>query len=182
MSRKITHKKIVRIRQEEADDQLLSISEMAELAGVCVNTLRIWDRKGKVLAFARTDGGQRRYHRDQLKDIHRYREEADTLLYVGIRNSHTDIAVKKLLEESGERGWRVKTVIASETWPESRVRKSKYNLCRLVSSGKFKRVLLPNKLSTAPMELQELTALCGILSVPILMPEDLNKDNRKTLS
>lgn len=41
-------------------DRLISIGELAELKAVSVDTIRRWEKEGKVKAF-RTDGGHRRY-------------------------------------------------------------------------------------------------------------------------
>ena len=52
------------------DDQtdLLSIGEAARLLGVSVDTLRRWDREGK-LASIRTLGGQRRFSRAAVEAL-----------------------------------------------------------------------------------------------------------------
>lgn len=46
----------------------LTIGEVAERAGVATSALRFYEKEGLVEA-ARTDGGQRRYHRDVLRRI-----------------------------------------------------------------------------------------------------------------
>jgi len=43
------------------DNTLLSIGEAANMAGVSIQTLRRWDKSGKLVAL-KTSGGQRRYH------------------------------------------------------------------------------------------------------------------------
>src|SRR3989344_6842681 len=45
---------------------LLSIGEAATLIGVSINTLRIWDSKGKLKAL-RSSGGHRYYSKEQLE-------------------------------------------------------------------------------------------------------------------
>jgi MerR family transcriptional regulator, redox-sensitive transcriptional activator SoxR len=47
---------------------LLSIGEVADRAGVAPSALRFYEREGLVEA-TRSDGGQRRYHRDVLRRV-----------------------------------------------------------------------------------------------------------------
>jgi putative resolvase len=47
--------------------ELLTISEAARLVGVCVGTLREWDRSGVLRPSSRTPGGHRRYSLDDLR-------------------------------------------------------------------------------------------------------------------
>jgi predicted site-specific integrase-resolvase len=47
---------------------LLSIGEMANKLGVCVGTLRRWDREGRFHPYRRTVGGHRRYCIDEKQN------------------------------------------------------------------------------------------------------------------
>jgi len=47
---------------------LLTIGEVASRAGVAASTLRYYEREG-LIESSRSDGGQRRYHRDVLRRI-----------------------------------------------------------------------------------------------------------------
>jgi MerR family redox-sensitive transcriptional activator SoxR len=49
-------------------DAWLTIGEVAERTGVATSALRFYEREGLVAA-ARSDGGQRRFHRDALRRI-----------------------------------------------------------------------------------------------------------------
>lgn len=46
----------------------LSIGEVAERTGVAVSAVRFYEREG-LLTSRRTDGGQRRFHRDMLRRV-----------------------------------------------------------------------------------------------------------------
>jgi MerR family redox-sensitive transcriptional activator SoxR len=46
----------------------LTIGEVAERAGVATSALRFYEREG-LIHSTRTDGGQRRYHRDVLRRV-----------------------------------------------------------------------------------------------------------------
>jgi MerR family transcriptional regulator, redox-sensitive transcriptional activator SoxR len=47
---------------------LLSIGEVADRAGVATSALRFYEREG-LIESTRTEGGQRRYHRDVLRRV-----------------------------------------------------------------------------------------------------------------
>jgi putative resolvase len=46
--------------------KLISIKEAADALGVSVQTLRRWEKQGKVLPVQRTAGGQRRFNLHSL--------------------------------------------------------------------------------------------------------------------
>lgn len=48
--------------------ELLPIGEAARILGVSVETIRRWDRDGKILS-TRTLGGQRRFRRDVVESL-----------------------------------------------------------------------------------------------------------------
>lgn len=50
-----------------------SIGEVAELLGVERSTLRYWEKEFSTLNPSETPGGQRRYHRDDIRTILRIR-------------------------------------------------------------------------------------------------------------
>lgn len=49
-------------------ERLLSIGEVAERTGVATSALRFYESEG-LLSSTRTDGGQRRYHRSELRRV-----------------------------------------------------------------------------------------------------------------
>ncbi|WP_409449680.1 MerR family DNA-binding transcriptional regulator [Candidatus Igneacidithiobacillus taiwanensis] len=51
------------------DKKLVSIREAAEFLGVSAQTLRRWEREGKLIPDGRTIGGNRRYDLDRLRKI-----------------------------------------------------------------------------------------------------------------
>ena len=50
---------------EDEESELVTIGEAARILGVSVDTLRRWERDGK-LSASRTLGGQRRFRRDLI--------------------------------------------------------------------------------------------------------------------
>ncbi len=57
---------------EEKQDKLIRINEAAELLSVHPETLRRWDREGKLNAITINERGDRRY---SLKEINQYIEK-----------------------------------------------------------------------------------------------------------
>lgn len=76
-----------------ADDGVYAISVAAQLAGVAPQTLRLYEEKG-LLAPARTDGGTRRYSRQDLDRV----AEITTLTAGGL----TIEGIKRLFEMQTE--------------------------------------------------------------------------------
>ena len=66
---------------EDLDQGLFSISVAAELAGLHPQTLRLYEREG-LLDPARSQGGTRRYSRNDIARLHQISGLADTGLNV----------------------------------------------------------------------------------------------------
>lgn len=49
--------------------KMISISEVSELTGVTIKTLKIWDNEGKLKAKYKTAGGHRRYDLDDIENF-----------------------------------------------------------------------------------------------------------------
>jgi excisionase family DNA binding protein len=54
---------------EPENDELLSIEDVAEMLGVSTQTLRNWEKQGKLVPATRTAGNHRRYSRSQINAI-----------------------------------------------------------------------------------------------------------------
>lgn len=62
--------------------KMLSISEVSNLLGVTIKTLKIWDNEGKLKAKYKTSGGHRRY---DIDDINKFVGTAEKdLMSVGL--------------------------------------------------------------------------------------------------
>lgn len=59
-----------RTRYIQSDEEALAIGDASRMLGVTVETLRRWDRDGRIGSF-RTPGGQRRF---PLSEIRRLRD------------------------------------------------------------------------------------------------------------
>ena len=54
--------------QQKDEQALLSIGEAAEFTGVSIDTLRRWEKRGRLVAF-RSPGGHRYFEKEKLKDL-----------------------------------------------------------------------------------------------------------------
>lgn len=54
--------------QQNSDQALLSIGEAAEFTGVSIDTLRRWEKRGRLIAF-RSPGGHRYFEKEKLSDL-----------------------------------------------------------------------------------------------------------------
>ena len=77
-------------------DRLVTIGEASKLKGISIDTLRRWEREGKIVS-ERTDGGHRRYRVSQLLDI-KDEFKRKTILYCRV-SSHDQ---KKDLDTQAE--------------------------------------------------------------------------------
>ena len=56
-------------RDTQSNEEWLPIGEAARLLGVSVETVRRWERQGRITPARRTLGGQRRFLRDDIAKI-----------------------------------------------------------------------------------------------------------------
>ena len=47
--------------------KILSISEVSQMIGITIKTLKIWDNEGKLKCKFKTSGGHRRYDLDDIE-------------------------------------------------------------------------------------------------------------------
>lgn len=72
-------------RLRDPGDGVYAISVAAELSGLGLSSLRLYERKG-LITPARTEGGTRRYSEDDMDRLHRISELVDAGLNIeGIR-------------------------------------------------------------------------------------------------
>ncbi|WP_136611494.1 MerR family transcriptional regulator [Sinomonas albida] len=73
------------VRSRDSSDAVYAISVAAELSGLGLSSLRLYERKG-LLTPSRTGGGTRRYSEDDMERLHRIGELVEIGLNIeGIR-------------------------------------------------------------------------------------------------
>lgn len=73
--------------------KFIAIKEASNFLGVSTQTLRRWERQGKLIPAKRTPGGQRRYNVDQLvpsQHENSKRNEIPTLAYARVSSYDPD--------------------------------------------------------------------------------------------
>ncbi len=96
-------------RSRDSSDGVYAISVAAELSGLGLSSLRLYERKG-LINPARTEGGTRRYSEDDMERLHRISELVEAGLNIeGVRlvlaleaeNEHLRAQLAKLREVPG---------------------------------------------------------------------------------
>lgn len=97
-------------------DKLLSVAEAAELLGVSCNTLRRWEREGKLFPDERTEGNQRRYKLSSIRPemVRNDAHVPNTIAYARV-SSHDQkddlVRQKKMLELfCSANGWQFEII------------------------------------------------------------------------
>ncbi len=98
-------------------NKLLTIAEAAELLGVSGNTLRRWERQGKLVPDERTAGNQRRYRLSSVRPeiVRNDDRKRSTVAYARV-SSHDQkddlVRQKKMLEMfCSANGWQFEVLI-----------------------------------------------------------------------
>lgn len=85
------------LSEDDNSHELISIDVAAELLGVTKQTLRNWDKEGKLVPASRTGGGHRRYLRSQINVVRKAQIGNDEILLHDITASKLRDIVEKLL-------------------------------------------------------------------------------------
>lgn len=144
---------------------LIRITEMAQACGICANTLRNWDRAGRLRPKFRSAGRHRYYHPDQVGQAQEWVGLHDTLFVVQPpRDPKSELTA---LGVAANRGWR------PEIWP-TRINESKSEwrerLARRLASGRYRRVVC---LGGRSAFVRDLRALCKWFKLRLLTRGDL---------
>ena len=152
----------------------LSISEAAYLLGVSTDTLRRWEKEGKITS-SRTEGGHRRY---DLTDILKDKEdEGLTILYarVSTRPQLKDLARQiAVLETYAEiKGWKNCQTIKDIGSGVNYRKKGLSKLLSILVEGQATRLVLTTKDRLLRFGSELVFSLCELYGVEVVI---LNKD------
>jgi len=135
--------------------KLVSINEAASFLGVSAQTLRRWEREGKLMADERTEGGRRRYDLARLRPEQFHAPEAArrTIAYarVSSHDQKDDLERQKQVLElyCARQGWTFEVVAD----PGSGMNYHKKGLKRLlddVVEGRVGRLVITHKDRCSP--------------------------------
>jgi len=171
--------------------KLVPISEAAEALGVSAQTLRRWEREGRLIPDERTAGGRRRYDLARLKP-ELYRKQADTarktIAYarVSSHDQKDDLERQKLVLElyCARQGWTFE-VIADLGSGMNYHKKGLKRLLDAIIDGKVGRLVITHKDRLLRFGAELVFAICEAKNVEVVIinqgedttfEEDLAKD------
>lgn len=171
-------------------DKLLSVSQAAELLGVSTNTLRRWEREGKLTANERTEGNQRRYRLSSIRPemLRNDKQKKLTLAYarVSSHDQKEDLQrQRKMLEMfCSANGWQYE-VISDLGSGMNYHKKGLRKLLEAIIEGQVSRLVLTHKDRLIRFGAELVFSICEVKNVEVLImnrgenatfEEDLAKD------
>ncbi len=152
----------------------LSISEAAYILGVSTDTLRRWEKEGKITS-SRTEGGHRRY---DLTDILKDKEDAGlTVLYARVstrpqlKDLDRQVAVLETYAEI--KGWKNCMTLKDIGSGVNYKKKGLNKLLSILVEGKSTRIVLTTKDILLRFGAELVFSICELYGVEIVI---LNKD------
>ena len=152
----------------------LSISEAAYILGVSTDTLRRWEKEGKITS-SRTEGGHRRY---DLTDILKDKEDAGlTVLYARVstrpqlKDLDRQVAVLETYAEI--KGWKNCMTLKDIGSGVNYKKKGLNKLLSILVEGKATRLVLTTKDRLLRFGAELVFSICELYGVEIVI---LNKD------
>lgn len=157
--------------------KLLTIGEFAERMGVDPDTVRSWDRSGKIVS-KRTKGGHRRFPEEQLYRSKNKEEEKYTACYarVSAKNKEDDLNRQKQMMEMycASKGYNYKTIEDIG----SGLNYNKPGLLRLIDlidNDKIERLVISHKDRLLRFGSEIIFHLCELHNIEV---EVINRDDR----
>jgi len=169
---------------------MVSIREAAEFLGVAVQTLRRWEREGKLVAHERTPGGRRRYDLARLRpeQLHNVDAQRRTVAYarVSSHDQKDDLERQKQVLElyCARQGWTFE-VIADLGSGMNYHKKGLKKLLDAIVEGRIGRLVLTHKDRLLRLGAELVFAICEAKGVEVVIlnqgedttfEEDLAKD------
>ncbi|QSR85740.1 IS607 family transposase [Methylacidimicrobium sp. B4] len=154
--------------------KLVSIHEAAEFLGVCAQTLRRWEREGKLIPDERTTGRRRRYDLARLRpeQFHSAESERQTIAYARVSrpDQKDDLErQKQVLELSCARqGWRFE-VISDLGSGMNDHKKGLKKLLDAVLDGKVGRLVITHKDRLLRFGAELVFAICEAKGVEVVI-------------
>lgn len=153
----------------------VSIKKAAEILGVSADTLRRWDREGK-LTTSKTEGGHRRYDISSLRPdlVHKFNplETRKTIAYarVSSHDQKADLVRQQQVLElfCAKNGWTYE-IISDLGSGMNYHKKGLVNLLNLILSGKIGRLVLTHKDRLLRFGAELIFSVCEIQGVEVVL-------------
>lgn len=157
-------------------DKLVSIGKAAKMLGVTIQTMRNWDRSGKLKPDDITRGGARRYSIKSLEringDISPTRDELKTIAYARVSSSdqkedlESEINVLELY--CARKGYKYE-VISDLGSGMNYYKKGLTNLINLILDNKVERLVLTHKDRLLRFGAELIFAICEAKGVEVVI-------------
>ena len=154
--------------------KLVSIHEAAEFLGVTAQTLRRWEREGKLIPDERTPGGRRRYDLIRLRPDHFHAPEATgrTIAYarVSSHDQKDDLQRQKQVLElyCARQGWTFEVVADLGSGMDYH-KKGLKKLLAAIIDGQIGRLVITHKDRLLRFGAELVFALCEAKSVEVVI-------------
>ena len=167
--------------KERGDNSMLSIKEASEFLGVSIDTLRRWERNGKITSI-RTEGGHRRYEKKELikfkkSDCYEHRI---TIAYCRVSSSDQKEDLQRQIETVSQyciaNGYQFQ-VISDLGSGLNYNKKGLKELMELICSNRIERIVVNYKDRLIRFGFELIEHLCSIYNVTI---EVINLTEDKT--
>jgi putative resolvase len=149
---------------------LLSIGDMARRMGVCVATLRRWDRQGKLKPAMRSIGGHRRYSTQSQALL-----PETTVLYahVSSHDQKADLARQKqrLASFAGANGWTNVQLVSDLGSGLNFRKRGLLHLLDMILHRRLTRLVLENKDRLLRFGAELLFRLCAAQGIEVVIIE-----------
>ena len=167
--------------KERGGDSMLSIKEASEFLGVSMDTLRRWERTGKITSF-RTEGGHRRYEK---KDLIKFKKDDSvepriTIAYCRVSSSDQKEDLQRQIQNVSQyciaNGYQFQ-VISDLGSGLNYNKKGLRELMELICSNQIERIVVNYKDRLIRFGFELIEQLCSIYHVRI---EVINLTEDKT--
>ncbi len=157
------------------------ISRASKELGVSINTLRRWEREGKINSD-RTPGGHRRYDLDKLRRIASTEKEEEkvTIIYARVSTTNKENDLKSQVERlemfCAAKGWKYK-IIQDIGSGLNYNKKGLLELIELIETSQIERIVVNYKDRLLRFGTELIFEICKYHNVEIVI---LNEDEQKT--
>jgi len=161
---------------------LLSAGQLAKELGVHIETIRRWDKEGKIKA-TRTSGGHRRFDLNQVKamlDNEKLKDKRVTVIYARVstpnRKDDLNRQIERLESYCTAKGWEYKTISDIGSGINYN-KKGLQKLIEMIISNQVERVVINYKDRLVRFGYELIEKICNLKGVEIVI---VSQDESKT--
>jgi predicted site-specific integrase-resolvase len=166
----------------------ISIGAVALMLGVCVNTLRAWDKSGHLVPAYRTEGGHRRYATADIAAVMQKPADAGraTIAYARVsthdQRHDLETQVQRLKVECDARGWPEMEVISDLGSGMNYKKKGLRKLMGMLYRGEVGRLVVMRQDRLLRFGAELIFEMCRLVGCEVVVVEPADPDPRKSLA